>query len=566
MNPPLSGIFFTGRSAALKDEAMFDQNGFDRWAEEYDEDVIRTDEAEAYPFAGYRKILHAIAERILESGAGEVLELGFGTGTLAKRLYDRGIRIFGQDFSEKMIAAAREKMPEAALYLGDLRAGLSEELRARRYDAIVATYVLHHIPDEEKPAFLLGLMPLLRSGGTLYIGDVAFETKEELERCREESGDEWDDEEAYFVEEETKAYLPALHYEFFSRCGGLMTLRNPVFMTERLMMRRWEESDAEDLFPLASDPAVGPIAGWPPHESVEESRNIIRSVLSGAETYAILRREDGCLIGSVGLHLKGHTDLTERADECELGYWIGKPFWGHGYMTEAAREMLRHAFMDLRMRTVWCGYYDGNERSRRVQEKCGFHYQWTSDDVDVPQMNETRRGHVNRLTKTEWLTEEALRRAALAAEKPEETRIRPMMIEDYDQAYALWLSTKGMGLNDRDDSREGIRQYLLRNPSTSFVAEEGAEIVGTILAGHDGRRGCIYHLAVREDHRRQGIASRLLEQALTALRAEGIRKVFLVAFRNNEDGNAFWESRGFALREDLSYRDKVLMEMLRIDT
>ncbi|MBP5294740.1 MAG: GNAT family N-acetyltransferase [Lachnospiraceae bacterium] len=141
-----------------------------------------------------------------------------------------------------------------------------------------------------------------------------------------------------------------------------------------------------------------------------------------------------------------------------------------------------------------------------------------------------------------------------------------MTIDDYDKVYALWLSTKGMGMNDQDDSREGIRQYLLRNPSTSFVAEKGAEIAGTILSGHDGRRGTIYHLAVREDLRRRGIASRLLEEALTALRAEGIRKVFLVAFRNNQEGNAFWESQGFPLREDLSYRDKVLMEMLRIDT
>ena len=545
---------------------MYDEQLFDQWANAYDEDVKRTDEAGAYPFAGHERILGTITDRILESGARDVLDLGFGTGMLLKRLYDRGVRVYGQDYAEKMLSIAQEKMPEGTFFRGDLREGIAGELRARRYDAITATYVLHHIPDEEKPAFLLGLLPLLRSGGTLYIGDVAFETKEDLARCREESGDEWDDEEAYFVEEETRAYLPALRYEFCSPCGALLTLKNPVFGTERLLLRRWEESDAEELFPLASDPAVGPIAGWPPHKSVEESRRIIGTALSGAETYAILRKEDGQIIGSVGLHLKGHTDLTERPDECELGYWIGKPFWGRGYMTEAAREMLRHAFLDLQMRAVWCGYYDGNERSRRVQEKCGFHYQWTSDDVDVPQMNEKRRGHVNRLTKMEWLTEEAGRRAALAAEKPEETRIRPMTIEDYDKVYALWLSTKGMGLNDQDDSREGIRQYLLRNPSTSFVAEEGAEIVGTILAGHDGRRGCIYHLAVREDHRRQGIASRLLEQAVTALRTEGIRKVFLVVFQNNKDGNAFWESQGFTLREDLNYRNKALMEMLRIDT
>ena len=545
---------------------MFDQEGFDRWAEEYDEDVLRTDEAGAYPFAGYRRILREITERILESGAGEVLDLGFGTGALLKTLYERGVRVFGQDFSEKMLACAREKMPDAGLYSGDLREGLKEELRMRRYDAIISTYALHHIPDEEKPAFLLGLLPLLKRGGTLYIGDVAFETREDLESCREENGGEWDDEEDYFIEEETRAYLPALRYEFFSSCGALMTLRNPVFETERLSVRRWEAEDAEELYPLAKDPAVGPIAGWPPHKSLEESRNIIRSVLNGAETYAICLKEDGRLLGSVGLHLKGHTDLTERADECELGYWIGKPFWGRGYMTEAAREILRHAFMDLQMRAVWCAYYDGNERSRRVQEKCGFHYQWTSDDVDVPQMNEKRRGHVNRLTKMEWLTEEAGRRVSEDIKKPEGIRIRPMTIEDYDKVYALWLSVKGMGLNDRDDSREGIERFLNRNPLSCFVAEKDQEIIGVILAGHDGRRGSIHHLAVREDMRRKGIAAGLVACALSALEEQGIRKAGILVFKDNEDGNGFWESKGFTTREDLNYRNKVLSELLRADT
>ena len=547
---------------------MLDSEGFDLWADEFDEDVIRTDEAGRYPFAGYRRILQEITDRILESGARDVLDLGFGTGVLLKRLYDRGVQVYGQDYSEKMCTIAREKMPEAELCCGDLRKGLVEELLARQYDAITATYVLHHVPDEEKRAFLLGLLPLLREGGCIYIGDVAFETREDFDRCRAESGDEWDDEEEYFVEEETRAVFPAMKFEFFSACSGLLTLKKCSFETERLRIRRWEESDAEELYPLAADPAVGPIAGWPPHKSLEESRDIIRSVLNGPETYAVCLKEDGRVIGSVGLHLKGHTDLTDRADECELGYWIGKPFWGHGYMTECAREMLRHAFEDLGMRSVWCGYYDGNERSRRVQEKCGFRYQWTSDDVDVPQMNTKRRGHVNRLTKTEWLRGRAEEKSRLSGAGAEEEKvvIRRMTIEDYDDVYALWLSCKGMGLNDRDDSREGIAKYLRRNPATCFVAEECGEIVGVILTGHDGRRGMIYHLAVREDRRRQGIASRLLEQALTALREEGISKVFLVVFKQNESGNAFWESKGFTLREDLNYRNQALQEMLRIDT
>ena len=172
--------------------------------------------------------------------------------------------------------------------------------------------------------------------------------------------------------------------------------------TQRLLLRRWQESDAEDLYLYARDPEVGPIAGWPPHESVEESLSVIQNVLSGPEAYAICLKEDGRAIGAIELKLKGHSDLVEGDDEGELGYWLGKPFWGRGLMPEAVREMLRHAFEDLGMARVWCAYYDGNTKSKRVQEKCGFRYRWTSRDVDVPLLHEKRTGHVNCLTKEEW--------------------------------------------------------------------------------------------------------------------------------------------------------------------
>ena len=104
-------------------------------------------------------------------------------------------------------------------------------------------------------------------------------------------------------------------------------------------------------------------------------------------------------IGSIGLH---RNDLAENDDEMELGYWLGVPYWGRGLVPEAAEELLRHAFQDLGLARVWCGYYDGNDKSKRVQEKLGFRYQWTSEDAPVPQMGETRVGHVNLLTKEEW--------------------------------------------------------------------------------------------------------------------------------------------------------------------
>lgn len=175
-----------------------------------------------------------------------------------------------------------------------------------------------------------------------------------------------------------------------------------TLMTERLCLRAWRETDAESLYMYASAPEVGPIAGWQPHRSVTESLSVIRNCLSGAEHYAICERDKDEAIGAIALHLKEKTDMTEREDECELGYWLGKPFWDRGYMTEAGAELLRHAFVDLQMNAVWCGYYEGNERSARVQQKLGFHPHHFSENLPVPQMHEIRTGYVNLLTKADW--------------------------------------------------------------------------------------------------------------------------------------------------------------------
>ena len=144
--------------------------------------------------------------------------------------------------------------------------------------------------------------------------------------------------------------------------------------------------------------------------------------------------------------------------------------------------------------------------------------------------------------------------------------IRAMSIADYDKVYALWMSCKNMGFNDLDDSREGVERFLNRNPDTSFVAMEEGEVVGVILAGHDGRRGYIYHMSVGEAYRRQGIGTRLVERCLSALKAEGINKAALLVFNRNEAGNAFWERQGFAIREDVAYRNRELTRLIRIDT
>ncbi len=176
-----------------------------------------------------------------------------------------------------------------------------------------------------------------------------------------------------------------------------------VFETERLILRPWTLEDAESLFEYASNPDVGPIAGWPPHKSIEESKDVIKNVLNGEQCYAICLKEDNAAIGCIELKLKGHTDMTDKDDECELGYWIGKPFWGNNYMLEAVDDIVNYGFRELGMSVIWCGYYDGNEKSKRVQEKCGFTFHHTTEDVEVPLMKETRVGHTNILTKEQWL-------------------------------------------------------------------------------------------------------------------------------------------------------------------
>jgi ribosomal protein S18 acetylase RimI-like enzyme len=130
-----------------------------------------------------------------------------------------------------------------------------------------------------------------------------------------------------------------------------------------------------------------------------------------------------------------------------------------------------------------------------------------------------------------------------------------MKICDYEGSFSLWTSTEGMGLRSLDDSTEGINSFLKRNPRTNFICRDKDEIVGTILCGNDGRRGYIYHTVVKDSYRREGIARELVRLVVESLEKEGIKKGALVVYSNNKDGNKFWESLGFKLRSDLSYRN-----------
>ena len=204
---------------------MLSSTGFDLWANGYDKSVGLSDENDRYPFAGYRAMMNALYQRVLALSGRDVLDIGFGTGVLTSRLYEQGRRIHGQDFSARMIELAQAKMPDAQLYQGDFSKGLMPELCARQYDAIVATYSLHHLTDAQKIDFLRDLLPLLKQDGCIFIGDVAFRTREALEACRNAAGDGWDEDEIYFVYDELHSHFPALTFESFSHCTALLTLR-----------------------------------------------------------------------------------------------------------------------------------------------------------------------------------------------------------------------------------------------------------------------------------------------------------------------------------------------------
>ena len=326
--------------------------------------------------------------------------------------------------------------------------------------------------------------------------------------------------------------------------------------TKRLILRRWNEDDAGDLYKYAADPAVGPIAGWPAHQSIEESRYVIRNVFNGKEAYAVCLKEDGKAIGAIELKLNGHTDMTDRDDECEMGFWLGKPFWGQGIMPEAVKEMLRHAFEDLRMSKVWIGYYEGNTRSKRVQEKCGFRYQYTSENVDVPLMREKRTGHVSLMTKTEWTTARSLERFGnndrripyykLRLEQdlddikeiglPPEYHYEYYTSGDRDIWIAIEKSAKEFA--GREEGEAAWDRYFAGHEKELenrmfFVSDSSGRKLATATAyydihtGDDGGNGWLHWVAVHSDAQGLGLSKPLITHVLAHMKKLGYKKAVI---------------------------------------
>ncbi|KKY65835.1 GNAT family acetyltransferase [Morganella morganii] len=176
--------------------------------------------------------------------------------------------------------------------------------------------------------------------------------------------------------------------------------------TERMILRPWAETDAADLYEVAKDDRVGPIAGWPPHSCVAESADIIRTVFNLDEVYATELKESGRAVGCTGILIGENSNFDISQREGEIAYWIGVPYWGQGLIPEAVREVMRHAFETLELDALWCGYFENNEQSHRAQAKCGFRHHHTEENKFNQFLNDYRTEHISRITREEWLAQQ----------------------------------------------------------------------------------------------------------------------------------------------------------------
>ena len=301
-----------------------------------------------------------------------------------------------------------------------------------------------------------------------------------------------------------------------------------ILETERLVLRPWDETDAESLYEYAKDERVGPITGWPVHTSVDMSRDVIKNVLSAPETYAVCLKEDNKAIGSIGLMIGKNSNLALPENEGELGYWIGVPFWGQGLIPEAARELIRRAFADLGLEKLWCGYFDGNEKSKRVQEKCGFVYQRTDRDIYWQKTGDIRTEHITCLTKEDWKNSFS---------------VRPLTEQEVPAALALaWRVFNEFEAPDYSD--EGVDEFykaLHDEEYLSGLAYFGAfdreKLVGMLTVRKE--RGHICFFFVDGKYHRLGLGTKIFD----CLKEKELKRSYTV--NSSPYGLPFYSFLGF---------------------
>ena len=308
-------------------------------------------------------------------------------------------------------------------------------------------------------------------------------------------------------------------------------------VTNRLILRSWKESDAESLYKYAQDPAIGPIAGWPPHASVEDSLSIIRTVFAAPETYAVVLKETNEPVGSIGVMFGDSLHSAEmQENEAEIGYWIGKPYWGQGLIPEAVRCLLQRCFEELGMAAVWCGYYDGNTKSCRVMEKCGFRFHHTEENKISP-LGDVRTEHFMRMTKAEW---ESARRFP----------IRPLTEQDIQEMQALFRATV-LTVNSKDYTKEEVEDWASCGNNIEHWKE--LSVKNNYIGALDGQgriigfssmnaEGYLHSMFVHKDWQRKGVATLLLSEAEKMARRYEVHKISVEV---SITARPFFEKRGY---------------------
>ena len=289
----------------------------------------------------------------------------------------------------------------------------------------------------------------------------------------------------------------------------------------RLILRPWQESDAESLYKYAQDPAIGPIAGWPPHTSVEDSLNIIRTVFAAPETYAVVLKASDEPVGSVGIMFGYGLHSAEiQQGEAEIGYWIGKPYWGQGLIPEAVRCLL-------------------------VMEKCGFRFHHTEEGKTSP-LGDVRTEHFMRMTKEEW-------------ESAQHLSIRPLTEQDIPEMRELFRATV-LTVNSKDYTKEEVEDWASCGDSVEHWKELFAknDYVGALdgqgnIIGFSSMNaeGYLHSMFVHKDWQGKGVATLLLSEVEKMACGYGVHKISVEV---SITARPFFEKRGYKVVKEQKAR------------
>jgi|GEM_PF-680130 phosphinothricin acetyltransferase len=321
-----------------------------------------------------------------------------------------------------------------------------------------------------------------------------------------------------------------------------------ILETTRLIMRPWDVADANDLYEYARDERVGPICGWQAHKSVDESKEIIRNILSKPESFAIVLKEQDIVIGSISIMTGKDANIEIADDEGEIGFWLGVPFWGRGLMPEAVNEIANYAFNRLKLKKLWCGYFDGNDKSKRVQEKCGFIYNKVIENFYCKNMNELRTMHVTCLLKETANKRISVRRASL---------------QDVDkilEIYSYYVENTAITFEYETPSKEEMldRMEKFSSKYPFLVIECDKKVCGYSYANVFKSRPaynwtCEMSIYVSNDMRKYGLGRKLYEEMEKALKSMGIVTLYACVTSIEKD-DEYLTKNSVKFHEHLGYK------------